>query len=722
MGGFFSPSTGGAVPPSPLSMPTSMDFLLSLYQIEGSSQDAAIVETSGGGTATIGYGADRFIDKAALDAYGAVIGFRKVFDHSGNTFDVENTTYANQAKYDPDDLRRGMPALKFRGVQSQEYSIPSGLEIDRRNCTIVIIHAPQFCNTLQSSIQLGTGTSNRLSLDPESGGSGGVGGAIVRNATTASRLGICHPTQPCVEIFRSSDAGQNTRINGRQSDTLAAASSVTMAGGFIGRRAVASGNVPYYTGDAWLYGVKAGVWTDEQCAAFEAQVYALMEVWNNPTAFTLLPGDSLRAGEGGDGVTTSELLEAYFAPGQQVEMRNIGISGQSVATMVTQLENDLLSAYRRDLPINLLDGRGGNNDIQSLTDPATIYTNITLMRDTAAMIGYDEIYWENLQARLFANPDSATKQTNQGTLNTSINGNAANFTKVIDLRTTFNDETDTSKYDPDQIHFNRPGYGIAAGLMWDQAIEDGLTVTPYVVPALTANPLAIGDVRMFLDTNDDSLTNVVTNRVNRITSHLDKSGNNYTATPYSATTRPGFYRKGLNGRPAMSFRGGQGLRLNDSLLTLLGNGANTIIFVYKAFCTGDSVQNLIYGYTSGAGPRWGITISATEMTFQNRNSSSSATTYTRNWDTNTHIVAMRRTGTTVELIHDGVQVASASNGENTSLAGGIFIMGANNNVGGNRFHGLMSLPISHSKYLSNAELNTLGGAMATDFGAGWTGL
>ncbi len=713
--------SGGSASVAPLSLPAGALYVIGTTAISGYTGDLAVVErSSDSATANIGAGSNFMIDEAAIISFasGSPVGFRKPIDQSGNNYDFTQATFASMPYYDADRKRRNLVGMSFLG--SSTIPIDATVSLDRQSCTVITVHAPQMCPDEAALFQIGTGTTNRIGTRPTCRGAGGVGGAQITNGTSINRPQIGHPSQPCVEVLISSPSSQRLRINGREGATLAATTSVTCTGGKIGNSDTVG--YPYY-GNIYFQAVYNSVLSDADIISVENQLKTLYSLWFSPSAYIIGEGDSIRNGYLGGGVPGTEYMEDnYFTT--QVELRNMGITGQSLATMFTQFETNILSAYRPTLPCIFL-GRGGNNDIAAGTNPTTLYNStLTPYAALADRAGYDYLVFEDSQARTFdgTTVGQVTGQANRLTWNTAIDGNAAGFDAIVKNSLTFDDYTDATLYNADETHFTDAGYELHGDIIWNEAIQTALSQGIKSVPALTADPAAIGSVRMFLNINNDSLTNVVRTPANRVSSILDSSGNSYTASRFTAGTEPAYYKRGLNGRPAMRFNGGNGIQLNDSLLTLIGVGANTIIFPFQAEATGAATQYLIGGFTSSSGWRWGITISSTTIQFQNRNSSSSATSYAYAWNTNTHIICMRRTGTTVELILDGVQVASATNGENTSLSGGRLMLGANNTVSGNQYTGWMGIPVSFSKYCSNAELNTLGGAMATDYGATWTGL
>jgi len=192
----------------------------------------------------------------------------------------------------------------------------------------------------------------------------------------------------------------------------------------------------------------------------EATVPEMLAVYNSlPRKLLVFEGDSRTAGTGATNI-------GYAYPAKTVrkltgnwKCANVGESGQSVATMITQIAAQVSPLANPGL------GRvailwGGLNDN---TDAATMHTRISTWCSTVRALGYKVVVCTEIDCQGAAHADWHT--TNYLALNTLIRNNYTTYADgLADLggESELQDATDTTYYNADKTHLNDTGYGVVA--------------------------------------------------------------------------------------------------------------------------------------------------------------------------------------------------------------------------------------------------------------------
>lgn len=197
----------------------------------------------------------------------------------------------------------------------------------------------------------------------------------------------------------------------------------------------------------------------------------------------------------------------------------------------------------------------------------------------------------------------------------------------------------------------------------------------------------------------------------------DKSGNGYNAVQTTAARQPTTAIRSQNSLNVLDFDGGDRLDLPSGLYGI-SNGANTSFVVWATDATTTN-QRLLAGFTAADGTRYGFMVYDPAGQFTVRNNSgginqNQAVTF----DTNAHIAALRRTGSTLDNIYDG-NLTSGSTAANFTVDS--LYIGASNTLAF-PLNGMIAEVIVYNSYLSNADANTVGNYLATKWGISWTNL
>jgi len=192
----------------------------------------------------------------------------------------------------------------------------------------------------------------------------------------------------------------------------------------------------------------------------EATSAEMLALYNNlQRKLLVFEGDSRTAGTGATNI-------GYAYPAKTVrkltgnwKCANVGESGQSVATMITQIAAEVSPLADPGLgKVAIL--WGGVNDN---TDATTMHTRISTWCSTVRALGYKVVVCTEIDCQGAAHADWHT--TNYLALNTLIRNNYATYADgLADLggESELQDATDTTYYNADKTHLNDTGYGVVA--------------------------------------------------------------------------------------------------------------------------------------------------------------------------------------------------------------------------------------------------------------------
>lgn len=202
----------------------------------------------------------------------------------------------------------------------------------------------------------------------------------------------------------------------------------------------------------------------------------------------------------------------------------------------------------------------------------------------------------------------------------------------------------------------------------------------------------------------------------------DQSGNGYNLTA-STTARPTTGSVTINSRNAISFNGTTNTMSVNSAWYAIANGSNTACVTFKLASV--TPNSRFIAATESASSRWYLLWLGTptnQFWVLNSTSSTDQVTYsTSPGTTNPHILCLRRNGSSVAMIYDGVSVATGSNGHSEN---GVDAMRVGSNAAGaaDFLNGSITDIFISTTSLSNADLNLYGTLQNYKYGVTWTGL
>jgi hypothetical protein len=215
------------------------------------------------------------------------------------------------------------------------------------------------------------------------------------------------------------------------------------------------------------------------------------------------------------------------------------------------------------------------------------------------------------------------------------------------------------------------------------------------------NPCAaVSGCVLWLDASDAA---TITETSGLVSQWNDKSGNAYHATQGTGARQPLTGTRSQNSLNVLDFDGGDQLNLPSGLYGLSA-GANSAFVVWATDNT-SSNQRLLGGYTGTNATRYGFMLndpSAGSFTVRNYSTGTNAA-QTVTYDTNAHIGALRRSGTTLDNIYDGT-VSTFTNATDYTMIS--MTIGAPPDLA-NPLNGMIAEIIVFNSSLSNADANTI---------------
>ena len=190
----------------------------------------------------------------------------------------------------------------------------------------------------------------------------------------------------------------------------------------------------------------------------------------------------------------------------------------------------------------------------------------------------------------------------------------------------------------------------------------------------------------------------------------DKSGNGNHVTQGNAASRPTTNIRTVNGLNVLYFDGADMFNVPSSLYSVLGTGDKTYLVVY-ASDVANTNSYMFTGATSGNNSAFGLQHRNT--TFRGvQNEVGNATDVTRTSDTNTHFVAMKRSGSNLTVYYDGLLTSEA---EAADVVLTLMRIGRHQ-TGTGSLTGVIGEMIIYPSALTNLELHTAMGYLAGKWG------
>jgi lysophospholipase L1-like esterase len=393
---------------------------------------------------------------------------RQVNDTIGSNHATQATA-GDRPVYVPLCALSGKPAIRT-ALGTRHLLLPS-VSINSQNFSFVAIIRPVQCG--QSTMGLFTlGATDSILNGPTAYFASGTltcfqaGGAFGATPTTQFVYG-----NPLVLVITGSASAINTYVNNTKS-SIAKFEAQTGTGGLLGLRA---DGFHWQNLDVYEFGTKTGVLSDAEVAqivTYAQEKYGVRTAWDNLVAFS---GDSLTEGYADDGLGLSIPMLVGNAKGASWKLANASRTAQTMQTI------EDLATYGLDRQVAGVSGTkhaiclGGTNDLGiagvtgdgvSNTTLQTRVTNWSANRKTA---GYNTTYVATLAKR----GSLAWNSTCEGyrvAYNSWVRANEGvlfDYAIDIDANAAFDDFTDPTYYDADQLHWTQAGRQVVADLILD---------------------------------------------------------------------------------------------------------------------------------------------------------------------------------------------------------------------------------------------------------------
>lgn len=703
-----------AAGPVPLAMPAAnREAIVGTVRLAGWAGNCCrVIRASDNAELDIGW-VGRDWDFAAILAHaGASTCYVKTwYDMSGKGRDISQATLARMMSCQPAKGWRGKYGATAYDAASENYVIPNTVSVSSQIFTVYSVCAPQ-AGTGHGVWQLSTGAADRLSLLLSTSQ---YGDSVLDNSTFNDSLRAYHNSQPTVSVVSGSATEVVIHANEEVSRGLPALAASTTTGGFWGKTDT---NYMLY-GEAFLLAIYGASHDPATILSVKSQLYNAYDIRTANTKLINVPGDSVGWGQTNPSVPYAYPWTRYLEDSlsERVDIRNTAVPGKTLATIASEFLRNDAGSFRRDYSANVQVNWFGSNDL--FLGGGT--TGLALYNAMAAYVAQQKALGQYvIVADVIARDDvSSAKQAERVDYNNRLAADWAGAHGFVQLSSTFNNFNDTTLFASDKIHLTLLGYQTVAALM-KPAIEAGLAYTHPAVPSLGVAVSDIPNHRVFLNTSDNSITNVKTDGGTRVYQMVNSSvaGD---ATQTTHTRKPQLLRYGVNSKPSLYFAGAQALGFDSGALSL-GAGDNTLIVIYKSDNTGDATHALVSGLDGSLAFRYGIRVTATTVEFCNRASSGGIITMSATRDTNVHVAGFTRSGTAITPFLDGVAGTPGSVASNITCNS--MALGAGSvTAGSNRLTGHIPIVIACNAALTASQLNALlGGAMVSYYGYNWAGL
>lgn len=367
------------------------------------------------------------LGKSDLPNYGQIdswIGtstakFDILYDQTGNANHITQTTDARRPIYRSSMAQNGVIPCTHNsgsiGSNPVEWNIPNTISLDRAAFSVAFVMDARRSLDQQGLIQFHTGAgSTQTSLFTEPGHNG------IYESVSGNESGIRPRAQLAAYGFKSA-AGAMKFWARETTATGAANSSTTMSGGGkFGGYFAGSSNFMGDTFSLAIWNVAvADTVMEDALAAFRTSFYV-------PTVFDkriIFDGDSITMGQGNGSV-----FESYNGYVKQTramlngkpEIFNLGIGGQSMATINTNKASRGMGLYTASIPTayHLL---AGINDLLAGTSGSTIHTAFAAYVDAAQALGAKVAGGTTWPA----NAETGPQETERLALNTLIVANSS---------------------------------------------------------------------------------------------------------------------------------------------------------------------------------------------------------------------------------------------------------------------------------------------------------
>jgi trimeric autotransporter adhesin len=391
----------------------------------------------------VGFGAGGYIDMAAAIAFQGASTLSVVtwYDMSGNGHHATGTTARLRWQNTMNGLQPLSMIASTGNAAAGTLTIPNTLTVNRQAYTAISVLSPAggVANTW-GHFSLGTSatsTDNVNVLYDNTGGAAAVeywfDGAF-RN-TNRKNFSIPIGLSSCV-IVRSDASNARFRLNGIET-SVAASTSVTLTGGYIGRATWSSAAIGLV--EMFMLAVYDRTITAAECQQVEASMEASYGVPLRRSGIVVFDGDSITAGLNTGNFMLNLTRQAYNLTRNNLFHFNMAVAGQSMATLYTNRAS-ATARYDSALARNYSHIFAGTNDIDGRASGSivghgtTVWTN-SLFPYIQAMqtAGFNRVIVGAMLPRLWSGSaqDIIDKEAERLAYNSLITSNAGTYNYVV---------------------------------------------------------------------------------------------------------------------------------------------------------------------------------------------------------------------------------------------------------------------------------------------------
>jgi lysophospholipase L1-like esterase len=280
---------------------------------------------------------------------------------------------------------------------------------------------------------------------------------VISDPSSSLNTLIYSLSQPQVSVLTSSASTKTYQMNSILRTGLAASSAQTSTGGSIGSA---------FYGQIYLLAVYSSVVPQSTIDTSVASLQSTFRIVTNPAAWIVFDGDSITEGL----LTTLGVNNPFqLAPqlNHSVWMRNIGISGQNLATSLANETVRVVNAFNPTITKNIVVMGGGEADICNAGASATtVFNNLKIYISNAKAAGYEVVVATLIFDLNVPNgcTDGSTRDVVRQDYNTMVIANASSLGySVVDYDSIPELQApQTPGYSADGIHPTSAGYALMA--------------------------------------------------------------------------------------------------------------------------------------------------------------------------------------------------------------------------------------------------------------------
>lgn len=465
----------GTAPPLPLRLSVDPLMFVGTSQLYTWSGSAAKIARNANPTTpqTFGWVNNR-LDLDAIETYvgGANVSARAdtIFDQSGNGFDLVQATQGSRAFVQRSQLAGA--ALPFTAGPNIQYTIPSGLSVDRANHSVFLVLRPHLARASYYWIRMGT-TLSYGTTTPDTATAGG--GARILDAANgnASKVQSRAPKTSGVAIMGYSSGASDVKFyNNRVIETVAGGLTAgTLTGGTI-----ENGNG--YS-EIMAVAIFPRALTAAEMASVGRSLEAVASLQLGQTKGVFMIGDSITAGQGsvaiytpGLGMTATEPDQLFGALGNPADTAIFNCGQPSIPLTALNSTNDrnrineLMTAYP-ELTKRVARVHAGINDLRAGSTDTTIYNAMVAYCTYLRGLGV-KVITSTINTQIVDATYTAQAETYRLSINSQIRANWATFAdEMVDYANIpeMADPNNTTYFASDKLHQTAQAYQLKSALV-----------------------------------------------------------------------------------------------------------------------------------------------------------------------------------------------------------------------------------------------------------------